>query len=284
MAVTDEFRQDVLEVLDEVSYHSENEQDVIDDVSELNDNVTLPGIRRDAQGTLTGYCMMRLSVLVTYISNSFSTALAGFTSAWNELRAAVVTATDEAENVNATISGTTLTVTDRDGHSTSVDTKGETGATGPQGPQGAAFTYEDFTPEQLAALKGPKGDTGDTGATGPQGPQGETGATGPQGPQGETGATGPQGPKGDTMQFSDMTAAEKAELAAMTADVNYDANTNYLKKTKNGVTTNVVKIYTAAEIDAKRAPSYDPATKTMTFPATAAFAYNSATKTITLSV
>lgn len=28
---------------------------------------------------------------------------------------------------------------------------------------GAAFTYDDFTEEQLAALKGPKGDTGDNG-------------------------------------------------------------------------------------------------------------------------
>ena len=67
-----------------------------------------------------------------------------------------------------------------------------------------------FTPEQLAALKGPKGDTGPKGDRGPQGEQGiqgiqgpkgatgATGATGPQGPKGDTGATGPQGPKGDT--------------------------------------------------------------------------------------
>ena len=83
---------------------------------------------------------------------------------------------------------------------------------GPQGPKGDAFTYADFTEEQLATLKGPKGDKGETGATGavgPQGPKGETGATGETGPQGEqgpqglqgekgaTGATGPQGPKGD---------------------------------------------------------------------------------------
>ena len=127
--------------------------------------------------------------------------------------------------------------------------KGDTGAigpqggTGPQGPQGEkgdkgdAFTYADFTAEQLAALKGekgdtgaqgPKGDKGDTGAQGPQGEKGEkgdaftyadftaeqlttlkgekgdTGATGQQGPQGEqgpkgdTGDVGPKGPKGDT--------------------------------------------------------------------------------------
>ena len=50
--------------------------------------------------------------------------------------------------------------------------RGEKGDTGPQGPKGetgdtgprgAAFTYADFTAEQLAALKGEKGDKGDTG-------------------------------------------------------------------------------------------------------------------------
>ena len=82
--------------------------------------------------------------------------------------------------------------------------KGDTGAQGPQGemgPQGPrgekgnkgdAFTYSDFTAEQLAALKGEKGDTG------PQGPQGERGPQGAQGPKGDTGDVGPQGPKGDT--------------------------------------------------------------------------------------
>ena len=85
--------------------------------------------------------------------------------------------------------------------------KGDTGATGPQGPQGPkgdkgdAFTYSDFTAEQLAALKGPQGDKGDTGATGPvgpQGPKGDTGDPGPAGPKGDTGPAGPQGEKGDT--------------------------------------------------------------------------------------
>ena len=59
--------------------------------------------------------------------------------------------------------------------------KGDTGETGPQGPQGDkgekgdkgdkgdAFTYEDFTPEQLESLRGPQGEIG------PQGPQGEPG-------------------------------------------------------------------------------------------------------------
>ena len=81
--------------------------------------------------------------------------------------------------------------------------QGEQGPTGPQGPKGDAFTYADFTAEQLASLKGEKGDTGETGPMGPQGEQGikgDTGDVGPQGPKGDTGATGatgPQGPKGD---------------------------------------------------------------------------------------
>lgn len=72
--------------------------------------------------------------------------------------------------------------------------RGIQGERGETGPQGAAFTYEDFTPGQLEGLRGPQGQQGEkgaTGATGPQGPQGEKGDTG------ATGATGPQGPKGD---------------------------------------------------------------------------------------
>ena len=98
---------------------------------------------------------------------------------------------------------------------------------GPQGPKGDPFTYEDFTPEQLAALVGPAGKDGTDGVSptvsvsksgttttvtiadadgtktatiedGEQGPQGVQGIQGATGPKGDTGATGPQGPKGDT--------------------------------------------------------------------------------------
>ena len=64
---------------------------------------------------------------------------------------------------------------------------GPRGAQGEAGPKGDSFTYEDFTAEQLASLKGPKGDTGQTGATGETGPQGPAGPTGPQGPAGADG-------------------------------------------------------------------------------------------------
>ena len=85
--------------------------------------------------------------------------------------------------------------------------QGPTGATGPQGeigpqgPKGDAFTYEDFTAEQLVALKGPKGDQGDVG------PQGETG---PQGPQGVKGDTGAQGPAGTAATITSVTATVDA--------------------------------------------------------------------------
>ena len=52
------------------------------------------------------------------------------------------------------------------------------GPQGPKGDKGDPFTYEDFTPEQLAALVGPKGDKGDQGETGAQGPKGDTGENG----------------------------------------------------------------------------------------------------------
>ena len=51
--------------------------------------------------------------------------------------------------------------------------KGADGAKGEKGDTGAPFTYDMFTPEQLAALKGEKGDKGDKGE------DGETGASKP---------------------------------------------------------------------------------------------------------
>ena len=62
-----------------------------------------------------------------------------------------------------------------------------------KGDKGDAFTYSDFTAEQLAALKGEKGDTG---AIGPQGPKGDTGQQGPKGEKGDTGSQGLQGIQG----------------------------------------------------------------------------------------
>lgn len=97
---------------------------------------------------------------------------------------------------------------------------------GMRGPKGEPFRYEDFTEEQLNALKigsggtsttipGPKGDIGPVGPQGIQGEPGPKGEPGPQGPAGKSftydmftpdqlealrgpkGDTGLQGPQGD---------------------------------------------------------------------------------------
>lgn len=84
--------------------------------------------------------------------------------------------------------------------------KGEPGAAGAPGAQGARgekgdkgdpFVYSDFTPEQLAALKGEKGDKGDKGDPGEPGAQGEQGVQGIQGVPGEQGIQGVQGEPGE---------------------------------------------------------------------------------------
>lgn len=85
--------------------------------------------------------------------------------------------------------------------------KGEQGDTGPMGPQGPkglkgdkgdkgdAFVYTDFTPAQLAALKGPQGETG---------------------PKGDTGSTGLKGEKGDAFTYADFTPEQLAGLKGLT--------------------------------------------------------------------
>lgn len=93
---------------------------------------------------------------------------------------------------------------------------GEAGATGPQGPvgptgpQGKAFTYSDFTPEQLALLTGPTGPKGDTGPRGAAGPQGETGVAGKDGVS-PTVAVNKSG-KTTTVTITDATGAHTATI------------------------------------------------------------------------
>lgn len=55
---------------------------------------------------------------------------------------------------------------------TGLPSVGARGPAGPEGPQGKAFTYADFTTDQLAGLRGTQGEAG------PQGPKGETGTSG----------------------------------------------------------------------------------------------------------
>lgn len=149
--------------------------------------------------------------------------------------------------------------------------KGEKGDTGPQGPKGDpgqrgekgdAFTYTDFTEEQLAALKGPKGDTGPAGADGAPGTKGDTGPQGPKGDPGEQGpqgSTGPQGPSGAAgksayaaAQDGGYTGTEAAFNAAL-ADVENKADKSVSATTvltaagwSDGIQTLTVSAVTAA--------------------------------------
>ena len=87
--------------------------------------------------------------------------------------------------------------------------QGEVGPQGPQGEKGEAFTYEDFTEEQLEALRGPQGEQGPMG---PQGPAGEQGPEGPAGKDGEVGPQGPQGEKGEAFKYEDFTEEQLEAL------------------------------------------------------------------------
>lgn len=84
--------------------------------------------------------------------------------------------------------------------------KGEIGQTGPQGPIG---------PRGPQGPTGAKGEKGDQGEQGPRGFTGEQGANGIQGPRGETGPRGAKGDKGDPLKYTDLTQAQKQEMANM---------------------------------------------------------------------
>lgn len=86
--------------------------------------------------------------------------------------------------------------------------KGDKGEKGDKGDKGNAFLYSDFTQEQLASLKGERGEKGEKGERGEQGLQGI------QGEQGVQGIHGEKGEKGDAFTYGDLTDEQKAELVA----------------------------------------------------------------------
>ena len=173
------------------------------EVDQVNDDLATVTNTVDAQGT----SLNELTTTVTGIQNNKadkSVVEASLADKQDKLTAGT-NITIEGNVISATGgSGSTVSVavgkttTGAAGTSASVTNSGTDsalvldftipqGTAGVQGPKGDAFTYADFTEEQLAALKGPKGDKGDTGATGPKGPQGD---------KGEPGAIGPTGPDG----------------------------------------------------------------------------------------
>lgn len=70
---------------------------------------------------------------------------------------------------------------------------GVPGKDGAPGVKGEPFVYADFTPEQLAALKGTKGDKGDPGERGLPGRDGVDGRNGIDGAKGDKGDPGADG-------------------------------------------------------------------------------------------
>ena len=87
----------------------------------------------------------------------------GLVYLWNKVIEEINSKQEVIESVTATIDnnvGTPKVVTTfNDGVLSFIfkNLKGEIGNIGPQGPQGNPFTYSDFTPEQLAGLKGQDG-------------------------------------------------------------------------------------------------------------------------------
>lgn len=94
-----------------------------------------------------------------------------------------------------------------DGKPGPIGPKGEQGEPGPKGdpgPKGNPFQYEDFTPEQLEALK-IKGDKGDPGPRGLPGENGEPFTYNDFTQDQLEALRGPQGIKGDPFRYSDFT-------------------------------------------------------------------------------
>lgn len=108
--------------------------------------------------------------------------------------------------------------------------KGDKGERGEKGDKGNAFTFADFTPEELASLKGEKGEKGDKGDKGLQGERGEQGLQGIQGEQGMKGDTGAQGEqgiqgvKGDPFTYDDFTPDEIEGLKKPATDAANELN------------------------------------------------------------
>jgi hypothetical protein len=139
----------------------------------------------------------------------------------------VIEAVSPTVNVERVDGGVEITVHDLRGdhvaalYDGQTGATGETGAAGPQGPKGDKGDTGERGAQGETGAKGPKGDKGDkgdTGATGPQGAQGERGQqgeTGPKGDQGQKGDTGEKGDKGDPGDDYVLTAADKAEIAAL---------------------------------------------------------------------
>lgn len=132
----------------------------------------------------------RVQLAMSYHSASPRMAIRAYHDgwgAWKEINTDVISPTVE---ITETTDGYNISITDANGTDNikilhgkngedGINGKaGEQGATGAKGEKGDPFTYDDFTAEQLASLKGEKGDTGAAGKDGADGKDGANGADG----------------------------------------------------------------------------------------------------------
>lgn len=198
----------------------------------------------------------------------------------------VTSTEDNGENV------ITITLSDESVHTFKV----KNGSKGSQGERGAAFTYSDFTEEQLAALKGAQGDSGVTPTIGDNGNwflgTVDTGKPS-RGAKGDTGAAGSDGDTpyiganehwwiGDTDTSIQAVATSVASVVQTTEStenggenivtVFLSDNNSYTFKVKNG---------TKGENGAKGADGVGVASVEQTETSTASGGYNKITVTLT---
>lgn len=126
--------------------------------------------------------------------------------------------------------------------------RGEKGDTGPQGETGAkgdAFTYDDFTPEQLESLRGPKGDTGATGAQGEKGDKGDKGDTGAKGEPGKDAVIDATLTKEGEAADAKATGKRLAEIEKAVAEKAEKARQNILIGSETGNPVSVSDAFSA---------------------------------------
>lgn len=139
----------------------------------------------------------------------------------NDAVSQVNRALEKVQNVDIDIDGTDLNITRPSGEKKEFDLmqlkgdkgdqgikgekgeQGDKGERGEKGDKGNAFTFADFTPEELASLKGEKGDKGDKGLQGEQ---------------------GIQGVKGDPFIYKDFTSEEIESLKKPATDAANELN------------------------------------------------------------
>lgn len=186
------------------SLESSSQTGVVDFItkdSDIQNTMSMPGLRYNVDPVKDDGTVNDKATVQDYVQIPWKVMSAALTK--------MNTAATKASNVNVELNGTTLTVTNHNGQSTSSEVMGQKGEQGLQGPQGQQGPQGVQGPKGDTGSQGPKGDKGDKGDTGAQGAQGIQGI---QGPKGDKGDTGPQGPKGDDLDFSAMTQQEKDEL------------------------------------------------------------------------